>query len=99
MFGLLNVQAGEIRPRRASLDAHFGEPTRPRGPGPSLWWARPNGPSRPRRALIRLVYIEAWTRAPRPAVVCCGGRMEFQGAPMSRTWLKLGRPPGPAIER
>ena len=26
-----------------------------------------------------------------PAIVCCGGRMDFHGAPMSRTWVKLGR--------
>ena len=25
-----------------------------------------------------------------PAIVCCGGRMDFHGAPMSRTWVKLG---------
>jgi hypothetical protein len=25
-----------------------------------------------------------------PAVVCCGGRMDFHGAPLSRTWVKLG---------
>lgn len=25
-----------------------------------------------------------------PAIVCCGGKMDFHGAPLSRTWLKLG---------
>src|SRR5206468_4134761 len=25
-----------------------------------------------------------------PAIVCCGGRMDFHGATMSRTWVKLG---------
>ena len=25
-----------------------------------------------------------------PAIVCCGGRMDFHGAPLSRTWVKLG---------
>jgi hypothetical protein len=25
-----------------------------------------------------------------PAVTCCGGRMEFHGAPLSRSWVKLG---------
>src|SRR6185503_12192884 len=27
-----------------------------------------------------------------PAIVCCGGRMDFHGAPLNRTWLKLGAP-------
>ena len=25
-----------------------------------------------------------------PAIVCCGGRMDFHGAELSRTWVKLG---------
>ena len=25
-----------------------------------------------------------------PAIVCCGGRMDFHGAAMNRTWVKLG---------
>jgi hypothetical protein len=25
-----------------------------------------------------------------PAIVCCGGRMDFHGAPLSRTWVRLG---------
>src|SRR5262249_28969480 len=25
-----------------------------------------------------------------PAIVACGGRMDFHGTPMNRTWLKLG---------
>jgi hypothetical protein len=25
-----------------------------------------------------------------PAIVCCGGRMDFHGSPLSRTWVKLG---------
>jgi hypothetical protein len=27
-----------------------------------------------------------------PAIVCCGGRMDFHGMPMARTWVKLGKP-------
>src|SRR5262249_49960536 len=25
-----------------------------------------------------------------PAIVCCGGRMDFHGAPLSRSWVHLG---------
>lgn len=41
-------------------------------------------------ALIRLVMFEGMNPESLPAIVDCGGRMEFHGAEMSRTWLKLG---------
>lgn len=41
-------------------------------------------------ALIRLVPFEGQDKQSCPAIVCCGGRMEFHGAPLSRTWVKLG---------
>lgn len=44
------------------------------------------------KALIRLIYFEGADKDSLPAIVCCGGRMDFHGAPMSRTWVKLGRP-------
>src|SRR6185503_18483954 len=43
-----------------------------------------------RRALIRLVYFPGMDKDSCPAIVCCGGRMDFHGAPLSRTWVKLG---------
>ncbi len=43
-------------------------------------------------ALIRLVYFAGSDRDSLPAVMCCGGRMDLHGAPMNRTWLKLGAP-------
>ncbi|HZE95593.1 MAG TPA: G8 domain-containing protein [Planctomycetota bacterium] len=90
--GLLNVQAGEDTAETGfACDAHFGEPD-PAAPRPSLLVGTPERPIQAgRRALIRLVYIEGMDKGSAPAVVCCGGRMEFQGAPMSRTWLKLGK--------
>ena len=41
-------------------------------------------------ALIRLVPFEGQDKNSCPAIVCCGGRMEFHGAPLSRSWVKLG---------
>ena len=41
-------------------------------------------------ALIRLMAFEGQDKNSCPAIVCCGGRMEFHGAPLSRTWVKLG---------
>jgi hypothetical protein len=43
-----------------------------------------------RSALIRLHYIEGMDKESCPAIICCGGRMDFHGAPMNRTWVKLG---------
>lgn len=41
-------------------------------------------------ALIRLVLFEGMNPESLPAIVDCGGRMEFHGAEMNRTWVKLG---------
>jgi hypothetical protein len=41
-------------------------------------------------ATIRLQYFEGQDKQSCPAIVCCGGRMDLHGAPLSRTWLKLG---------
>jgi hypothetical protein len=41
-------------------------------------------------AKIRLHYVEGLDKGSCPAIVCCGGRMDFHGAPMNRTWVKLG---------
>jgi hypothetical protein len=43
-------------------------------------------------ALIRLVYFEGMDKESCPAIVDCGGRMEFHGAEMNHTWVKLGAP-------
>src|SRR5207244_3327883 len=41
-------------------------------------------------ALIRLVYTDGLDKESCPAIICCGGRMDFHGAPLSRSWVKLG---------
>lgn len=41
-------------------------------------------------ARIRLHYVEGMDKKNAPAIACCSGRMELHGAPMSRTWMKLG---------
>ena len=41
------------------------------------------------RALVRLVYFEGDDRDCLPAIVCSAGRMDFHGAPLGRTWVKL----------
>jgi hypothetical protein len=46
-------------------------------------------------ATIRLVYFDGTDRDALPALVCCGGRMDLHGSPMSRTWVKLANPAKP----
>ncbi len=54
-----------------------GAPGEPIGPGVS--------------ATIRLHYFEGMDPAAEPAIICRpGGRMDLHGAPLSRTWVKLG---------
>jgi hypothetical protein len=43
------------------------------------------------RAVIRLTYVEGLDANSCPAIISCGGRMDFHGAPLQRTWVKLGR--------
>jgi len=43
-----------------------------------------------RTALIRLAYIDGHDKESFPSIVCCGGKFDLHGAPLSRTWLKLG---------
>src|SRR3954467_10316814 len=42
------------------------------------------------RATVRLVYFEGMDKETLPAVMSCGGRWDVHGAPLSRTWVKLG---------
>ncbi len=62
-------------------------------PRPALLVGTPDQPIPvPHTALIRLVYFAGFDRDTLPAIECCGGRMELHGAPLSRTWVKLGAP-------
>jgi hypothetical protein len=41
-------------------------------------------------ARIRLHFFNGMDKSDAPAIVCCSARMDFHGAPMSRTWVDLG---------
>ena len=43
-------------------------------------------------AMIRLALVKGLDPENCPAIVCCGGRMDFHGAELSRSWVKLGKP-------
>ena len=92
--GLINVQPGDAFAETGfDCDTHFPDPK----PGDPRALLEVGSAERPieagRTATIRLHLIEAMDKGSFPAIVCCGGaRMEFHGAPMNRTWVKLGKP-------
>jgi len=95
--GLLKVQNSERCSENGfRCDLHAiteeGEPTSAPGgvmsalevgtreePIPAQWTAR-----------IRLHYLEGMSKDDAPAVSACSARMDFHGAALSRTWVKLG---------
>ncbi len=87
--GLIRIQAGEDMSEEGfDCDAHLTAPDQPR---PALEVGSPERPIDAKHtATIRLVYFDGMDKQSCPAIVCCGGRMDFHGAPMNRTWVKLG---------
>jgi len=91
--GLIKIQPGDDATEDGfDCDAHVPrlDTTQPR---PALEVGSPDRPiDAGRSAVIRLVYVEWMDKESCPAIVCCGGRMDFHGAPLTRTWVKLGTP-------
>lgn len=88
--GVLRIEAGD-RPSEEGFDCdsppgehvHEGEA--------ALEVGTPQKPiDAGKTALIRLTAFEGQNPKSCPAIICCGGRMDFHGAPLSRTWVKLG---------
>jgi len=89
--GVLKIEAGDD-PSEEGFDCtmHFDEPDSSTI-RPALEVGTVQQPiSAGRTALIRLVAVEGQDKQSCPAIVCCAGRMDFHGAPLNRTWLKLG---------
>jgi hypothetical protein len=94
---LLKVQGGNRCTERGfACDFHgvnkAGEPNAvPTGAMPTLEVGTLQNPIPAKHmARIRLHFIKGMDEDDAPALVCCSARMELHGAPMNRTWLKLG---------
>src|SRR5262249_44218118 len=87
--GLIKIQPGdEPSENGVDCDAHMDEDESAKSDA-ALIVGTPNQPiAAGRIALIRLHYIEGTSKDSWPAIVCCGGRMDFHGTPMNRTWVK-----------
>ncbi|MBI3408123.1 MAG: G8 domain-containing protein [Planctomycetes bacterium] len=90
--GLIKIQAGDDASENGfDCDAAHLDDMDAALPRPALEVGRPDRPiATGRTASIRLHAITGTSKESWPAIVCCGGRMDFHGAPMSRTWIKLG---------
>jgi hypothetical protein len=89
--GVIRVQPGEDAGEDGfDCDVHVPD-TDPAEPKPALEVGTAERPiDAGHSATIRLVYFMGMDRQSCPAIVCCGGRMDFHGAPLSRSWVKLG---------
>jgi hypothetical protein len=89
--GLVKVQSGDdVTEDGFSCDAKVR--AAPGGEKPTFRVGRADAPVDAKHtALIRLVYFEGMDRKTCPAIVTCGGRVEYHGAPMNRTWVKLAQ--------
>lgn len=88
--GLIKVQPGDDLSEEG-FDCHGPTKPAPGQPQPVLEIGSANEPiPAAHRAIIRLTYVEGMNLESCPALVCCGGRMELHGAPLSRSWVKLG---------
>jgi G8 domain len=75
--------------RLGGITATDDAPTK--GPPPSLVIGTRDRPIRAGvTATIRLVYFPGTDPETLPAIVNCGGYWDIHGAPLSRTWVKLG---------
>ncbi|WP_165247442.1 G8 domain-containing protein [Paludisphaera soli] len=94
--GLIKIQAGDDASQNG-FDCEFHAPAAPE-PGearPSLLVGTADDPiPAGRTAIIRLARVEGLDEETCPAVVDCGGRMEFHGAPIPKTWTRLAREAG-----
>jgi hypothetical protein len=89
--GLILIRPGEDATESGfECGAHVEDPD-PKSSRPALEVGTPARPvAAGRTALIRLTYFAGMDQQSFPAIVCCGGRMDFHGAPMNRTWVRLG---------
>lgn len=91
--GLIKIQPGNDASEDGfDCDVHL--PDAPAGgPRPALLVGTPERPIESgNTAVIRLIDVAGVDNNSWPAIVCCGGRMDFHGAPINRTWIKLGEP-------
>jgi hypothetical protein len=91
VVGLVVVRPGDDYSESGfDCEAHAAPPE-PGAGQPALEVGMPGRPIGAKHtALIRLMWDQSLDRDSCPALVCCGGRMDFHGTPLPRTWVRLG---------
>jgi hypothetical protein len=90
--GLIAVRPGEQFSEEGFDCARHVEPASGTTPQPALEVGTPaHRVDRRHTALIRLVYVPGLDKQSCPAIVACGGRMDFHGAQCGSTWTRLGQ--------
>jgi hypothetical protein len=90
-IGLIAVRPGEQYSEEGFDCTRHGETPLAALP-PALLVGTPEKPiNRSHTALIRLVYVPGMDAKSCPAIVACGGRMDFHGAAVGPTWTRLGK--------
>jgi hypothetical protein len=87
--GLIVIRPGdEYTEEGFDCEAHVAEPD-PHTPRPALEVGTSDRPVT-KSALIRLHFVPGMNKESCPAIVCCAGRWDSHGRPISRSWVKLG---------
>jgi hypothetical protein len=88
--GLIKIQPGDEY-SEDGFDCDHPAPADTGKPKPALLVGTPDRPiDAGKTAVIRLHFVEGMNKETCPAIVCCAGRWDSHGQPMSRTWVKLG---------
>jgi len=88
--GLIKVEPNDVFSEEGFDCDHVSETLDPSKPRATLEVGSPLAPiAAGKKAVIRLHYIEGHNALSCPAIVTCGGRMDFHGAPLACTWTKL----------
>jgi hypothetical protein len=89
--GVIKVQPGDAYSEEGfDCDARGGDRDES-GPMPALEVGTADGPiGAAHTAVIRLHAVPGLNRESCPAIVVCNGRWESHGAPLGRSWVKLG---------
>ena len=87
--GLIRIQTGDDLSEEG-FDCAFHLDVDETAPRPALLVGTPDQPiDATRTARIRLHHLRGMDPQSCPAIVCCGGQMDYHGAPLNRTWLSL----------
>ena len=96
VVGLIRIEPGETSTEdgfdgQAEFSAHDAG-----GSTPALEIGTPDSPIPAEvKATIRLKHFPGTSEETLPAIIVCGGRWDVHGAPLVRTWVKLGAPAMP----